>query len=61
MTIQAPWMNLLLAMTTVTVAVVTPPVKFTSIFLRHPGPGLSYQCRTIPNWERVKDRKTPTA
>ena len=60
-TTQAPCTNLVPAMTTMTTPVVTPPVRLISILTCHPGSWLSYQWRTIPSWDRVNERNTPTA
>ena len=61
MTIHAPWANLVLAIINVAMAVVTAPMPLTSSFFSQCGPFLTSQRFTIPAWEIVKDRNTPTA
>jgi len=60
-TTQAPWVNFVVVMTTMTTKVVTAPLPLMT--------ALSPQCRlrsfsqwrTMPVWESVKPRKTPSA
>ena len=60
-TIQAPCVNFVMASTTVATPVATAPVRLIVSFFRQPRPLRSCQWRTMPAWESVKDRKTPTA
>lgn len=61
MTIHAPCVNLVLAMITVAMAVVTAPIPLTRSFFSQWGPFLTSQRFTIPACEMVKERNTPTA
>ena len=58
---QAPWVNLLRSRTPVTTAVMVAPRPFTRALDLQPRLRSLHQCTTIPVWERVKLRNTPTA
>jgi hypothetical protein len=60
-TIQAPCMNLVTAMMTVAIPVVTAPIPFTISFYRQCSPFLISQRRTNPAWDKVNETKTPIA
>ena len=60
-TTQAPWVNLLNSSTPVTTRVTRLPKPLISALTRQPNPRSFHQCTTIPAWERVKLKNTPTA
>ena len=61
MTIQAPWVNLVTAMTSTTTAVATAPRALTPAWACHREPRSLHQCTTMPVWDKVKAVKTPMA
>ena len=58
---QAPWVNLLNSSTPVTTLVMAAPRPLTKALLCQPRPFSRHQCETIPAWERLKLKNTPTA
>ncbi len=60
-TIQAPWVNLVTAMTTATTPVATAPTPLMTSRRRQPARARVHQCRTMPACDRVNEMKTPTA
>ncbi|OQA31984.1 MAG: hypothetical protein BWY56_02310 [Acidobacteria bacterium ADurb.Bin340] len=62
-TIQAPWLNFVMAMSIITMPAATAPSPFTASFQRQPAtrPRRRSQCTTMPDWLMVKPRNTPRA
>ena len=60
-TIQAPWLNLVTAITSITRPVVAAPTALRPQRHRQPGSRRVSQRRTMLACESVKERNTPTA
>lgn len=62
-TTQAPSVNLVTPSMTKTTNVTTAPVPLMTACVSHLGSSCRrrHQWTTIPDWDRVKDRKTPMA
>ena len=60
-TSQAPCVNLVVAMISATMPVVTAPAPFSTARNGQRGPRSRNQKRTIPSWESVNDTNTPIA
>ena len=58
---QAPWLNLVTAAMTKTIADNAAPTAFRTMLLRQCSWRRLHQCTTIPAWDRVKAMNTPTA
>ena len=58
---HAPWLNLVTAAITKTIADSAAPTALSSMLLRQCASRRRHQCTTIPAWERVKATNTPTA
>src|SRR5579863_7950884 len=59
--IQAPSINLLSIITSKADVVAIKPNKFTIDFQYQPSLFNFHQCRTIPNWDKLNAKNTPTA
>ncbi len=58
---QAPAVNFVIPAVMNTIAESTPPVALKARLRRQWGSRRRHQCTTIPAWDRVKARNTPTA